>query len=431
MVAGALAPVASGHAAVGDLPGSFRGDAYGTFANKTAGQLATTLGRSAYIGPACRGNDGATRTNSVDDVNAGRAFSAEQLFTTAYSDKTATSAVVKDTARVSGLSTLNGQVRATAVYAVAQTSANTRTISSSPAGSTFENLMIAGQPVASNVAPNTRVNIPGFGYAILKQISRQGDGVNSSLISVNMININITQANSLNIPVGARIIVSHAKSGYVRGEPTTIVSGQAFATFARSSADTVKNRLGRSAAIYMGCIGTNGNVRSNNVKSLSLPGVFTGGTGTTTVYGARIGGAAVARVTSTVQNVNLLGGQITASGVKAISRTAFSATGNTTSTQGSEFTNLSVLGVAVPSASVTPNTRVELPGIGYAILYEVKTVNEPVRARTLVNMIHLFVTDGANTLGLPAGTEIIVASADSAAADADAVPGGQPMALGK
>ncbi|MBA3349240.1 MAG: hypothetical protein H0T12_01670, partial [Actinobacteria bacterium] len=37
------------------LKGSFRGNAYGTFANAAAGNIATQLGRSAYIQCRCNG----------------------------------------------------------------------------------------------------------------------------------------------------------------------------------------------------------------------------------------------------------------------------------------------------------------------------------------------------------------------------------------
>lgn len=402
--------------AAGPLYGSFRGESYGTFANATAGQLATTLGRSAYIGTGCAGTGGVTRTNSIDDIqsnDSGKSFRAEKLYTTVFTIKTETTALNRDTAKVSGLNTLNGAVRATSVFAVARTSATTTTASSTFTESRFENLVVAGRAISTSVPPNTRVDIPGFGHAILKQTIASGDGKNSSELTVNMIVINITVANSLKIPVGSQIIVAHAKSGFIRTQPPYVVNGQAYATYARSTSTLVENRLGRSAAIGMGCQGTGGNTRTNNINANSYTNVLTTGTGTTTAYGLVQSTGTRALMTANVQKVNLLGGSITADGVKAVSESRYASGRGTNSTAGSQFLNLRVLGVFTPTTAVQPNTRVELPGIGYAILYEVKQSASTSGSRTLVNMIHMYVTNGANNLGLPAGTEVIVASADS------------------
>ncbi len=51
------------------LKGSFGGEAFGTYANATAGKAATTLGRSAYIACGCLGTGGVTRSNTVNTVD--------------------------------------------------------------------------------------------------------------------------------------------------------------------------------------------------------------------------------------------------------------------------------------------------------------------------------------------------------------------------
>jgi hypothetical protein len=396
------------------LAGIFGGGAFGTFANATAGRVATTLGRSAYIITGCKGTGGVTRFNEVDGVDAGRVLSVQVIRTTAYTNKTATNAALTTTAKVSGLRALDGRITADAVQAVADVSASASKIGSTSRRSTFTNLRVLGQPVASSVPNNTRLDIPGFGYIVLKEVVQRGDGVNTGSININMIKIVITQANSLNLPVGSQIVVSHADGSYTRTTASTLVGGYAFAASAKSSVATVENRVGRAAAIYLGCLGTGGRTRSNNVNEIQdtgTPPILSSGTGKTTAYGNRTTTETTAILTASVQNLNLLGGRITADAVKGVAKSTYSSTGGAGSTEGSSFINLKVLGVAV-SVPVAPNTRVELPGLGYAILYQRAVVGGPTGGRAGVNMIHVFINTN-NSLGLPVGTEIFVATANS------------------
>lgn len=394
------------------LLGSFRGNAFGTFANAQAGDLATTLGRSAYITCGCTGTNGVTKSNTVNSVDAGQAFKADKLYSTVFTSKSTTNATVMNTSTVSGLNVLNGGITADNVVAVADTSANTSTINSDGSRSKFTNLKIFGNTISSEVAPNTKVNLPGFGTAILEQVVREGNGRSSGAVTVNMIVVNISQVNSLDIPIGSKIIVAHAKSGYNRNQSQVVVSGEAFADSAKSESALVNNKIGKGAAIYMPCEGTNGNVLTNNINALSFPGVLTSGTGSTTAFGGPVGTETVSQLTAEVQNVNLLAGLITADEVRAFSKSQVGTAGSF-STEGSQFSRLKVLGIPY-SINVSPNTRVNLPGIGYVILYERNGSASGNQAQVRVNMLHLFVTTG-NTLGLPVGTEIVVASARSGA----------------
>ena len=54
-----------------DLAGSFRGNAFATFANAEAGPVAAQLGRSAYQPCPCRGTNGEVLSNTINDLQAG------------------------------------------------------------------------------------------------------------------------------------------------------------------------------------------------------------------------------------------------------------------------------------------------------------------------------------------------------------------------
>src|SRR5207237_5895493 len=78
----------------------------------------------------------------------------------------------------------------------------------------------------------------------------------------------------------------------------------------------------------------------------------------------------------------------------------------------STFTNLVVLGVPV-SGTPPPNTKITLPGLGFVILNEQSgPVNGHTKTHISVTAIDVNVTE-ANGFGLPIGTHILIAHADS------------------
>ncbi len=418
---GVAMTVAGGSAAVAGSPlfGSFGGNAYGTFANATAGDIATKLGRSAYLPCPCKGTDNQVISNRVDTVNAGKPFKADAIETTVQAGKSSTQPTARnrETAKVTGVRALDGAISADAVLAEGTVWANPTTLKASAKGSLFLHLRILGQPIASNVAPNTRINLPGFGFVRLFEVKRSGDGVTTRGIKVTMLHIVIKRANSLHIPVGAEIKVSHTETRYSRTEPVAEVFGGAWASSATSSIAGVENRVGRAAAMYMGCHGTGGKVKSNNVNITNVPGIVHLATARTTVYGLVTATTGTARTTAKVEGLNLLAGFLRADAVKAVARSSFNAPTNTgsNSTAGSYFLNLRIGGIAVGD-SVAPNTTVPIPGVGYVILYETSSTNDSSGVSQQVNMIHL-VVNTANSLGLPVGTNLLVAAARTRAID--------------
>lgn len=401
------------------LKGSFRGNVYATFASARSGQVATTLGRSAYIVCPCDGTGGRVKSNTIHDVKAkgnGRTvYSGKRAENSIYTDKTASSALVRDSSNISSMILLSGAIKADRIRAVARTTADDSTINSGAGRSSYRGLVINGHPVRSP-APGKRIALPGVGYVALKHTTHSGDGRNSSAVTVNMLTVVVTRDNEFNLPIGARIIVGHAKSGFTRLQPRSIVGGQAYASSGQLSTPRLTNKLGRSAAIYLGCQGTHGKVRSNNVTALSIPGAVSPSTGKTTARSYRAkSGATVARTTASVQDLDLgtAGTGITASAVTAVAKSSHGAGISSTSTRGSGFVGLTIAGQAMPD-SPSPNTRVEIPGVGYAIIFQKNAVAGAARSHVAVTMLHLVVQDPDNPAGLPVGT-INVAHATSSA----------------
>ena len=402
------------------LKGSFRGHAYATFANAEAGPVATQLGRSAFQPCPCQGTGGKTLSNTVDSVEAGengKVLKANVTLSTVFTEKTATSARVRNTSKVEGLNAFDGAITADAIKAVANTSANSSSIKSSPNGSRFVNLVVAGNQIEADVAPNTRVGLPGIGYVLLKSVKKGGNGESLSTITVDMLTVVVTKENSFGLPVGSRIVVAHAFSGFSRNEPEVIVGGKAYGAEALATTDELKNRIGRAAFITMGCEGTNGKTRTNNVNILGVAGILSAGTSKTTAFGGPTPSGTVAKTTATVEDLNLLpsptGHLISADLVKAVAKDTFKNGTRISSTEGSGFVNLKI-GEQEIAANPDPNTTVRLPSIGRVVINEQKVPDPSSTERLQVNALHIFVTK-ENTLGLPVGTQIIVAHADSTA----------------
>ncbi|MDQ3709240.1 MAG: hypothetical protein M3387_08085 [Actinomycetota bacterium] len=391
--------------------GSFLGSAYASFANATAGQVATTLGRSAYIVTGCQGTGGDLHTNTVDSVNAGKALRARGTRTTVRTVRADDSAVVRTTSRVAGLRALDGLITADAVRSVAKTTATHRRISNSAIGSKFVDLQVAGTPVEAKVARNSKLSLPGLGYVVLNRVVQRKAPGRKTLIVEGM-RVVITESNDFGLPVGSRITVAQARSGFDRDQPEAVIDGAAYATSGKFSTPDLTNQAGRSAAIYLGCRELDRPVQTNSINRTGIDGVGSTGNGTTSAEGrtTKTGGIA-AITTARNEDLDLLDGLVTADAVRARAQTRREASSSSAKTDGSRFVNLRVLGVSMPDGTVAPNTTVELPGIGRVILFQTRVKRSSERVSLAVKMVRLIIEEG-NERGLPAG-QVIVSSAAS------------------
>lgn len=149
--------------------------------------------------------------------------------------------------------------------------------------------------------------------------------------------------------------------------------------------------------------------RSGTSAGVSVPLLVT--TGVTNTYVADA--PALSTANSEVHGIRLLNGLITSDVAKSVSTTSFTGIGQFTySSAGSSFANLRVLGIPI-NYMPAPNTAIALPGIGKIVLNEQITNSiYPGNAHFSVNMLHVYVTL-PNLLGIPLGTEVVVASATS------------------
>lgn len=172
-------------------------------------------------------------------------------------------------------------------------------------------------------------------------------------------------------------------------------------------------RSGRSALSTLGCTSEPGIAHTNSVASVSAPPLLSSGTVQTSVASEATPGGPATVSSATTQGVSALGGLVQATLARSVSTTIqnLPAGGFGTSAAGTEFVGLVVAGVPI-QGTPAPNTKIDLPGVGYVILNQQVSKITKTRASLTVIAIHVVVT--TTNPGAKAGTQIVVSSAQSA-----------------
>jgi hypothetical protein len=332
---------------------AFSGFAYGT---EVRNATTVTSHSSALSKLDCTAQDDSTETNSVPSVSVPDVLSTGEIDTSAASQTTSAGADSTSSVTSQDVSLLGGLVSATTVEAVSTTSqsATTQKFSTSAAGTQFAGLSVEGTAVSGTPAPNTRMTLPGVGYVILNQQSSfvYAHSANLSIMGIRVV---VTKTSSV-AKAGTQIFVSDANS--VMGGPASgLLFGLAYGT--GSNIDFYK------VAHYtytepLGCTGTDGLTRTNTGPSTKIGQALTTGTVTDTVSGTDTATAVSGTVSSTVQDINVGDGLVTATSID----TVVTANGNPpTLANDSTFEGLTVEGKPITGTPL-PNTKMSLPGVG-------------------------------------------------------------------
>lgn len=204
------------------------------------------------------------------------------------------------------------------------------------------------------------------------------------------------------------LMVSATVNSFAQGTYTQTYTPSAYGTYAFVG-NTVL--VGQTAPTSLaGVCGTSQQplTATATAAGVSLVPIVSGGAVNTSVSSSD----QQAQAQANTATINLLGGLISAQQITAVATTTIDDNGNfQVSGNGSNFNHLVVLG-RVYNGSVAPNTRINLPLLGYVVLNEQSSNIDMENATMTVNMIHLYVTVG-NLLGLPLGTQVIVSNATS------------------
>ena len=146
--------------------------------------------------------DGSLAQAQAANVSVGTFVSAHDVFAIATGDGS-DPADAGSSATLESVSILNGLITADGVVAIASSSGN----GSNADGSSLANVTVNGSSLGDNVAPNTRVDLPGVGYVVLnEQIETPGG------ITVNMIHV-VLQTSVLGVTrTSGEIVVGSASS---------------------------------------------------------------------------------------------------------------------------------------------------------------------------------------------------------------------------
>lgn len=318
-----------------------------------------------------------------------------------------TTVAVQSSSVVQGVSVLGGAITATTVQAVANSGLSNGSASSNANGSMFVGLTVAGQSYSGTPPPNTRVRIAGLGTVILNEETMSHNRSVATGITVNMIHVRITQANSFGLPIGSDVIVGHADSSIATPPVPVTVDASSYALLGTGLAGSGSAKSGPWAPARIPCTGGNA---VDDLASLTLPFASLG-TMADTASGQVSSTGSSASAQSQVQNVSLLAGLIAASAVTTDA--AVTLDGSPTRSGSVTIVDGSIAGTPI-SSSPAPNTTVNITGLGYVILNEQKGSLGRQSAKIVVNAIHLVVTT-QNSLGLPVGANIIIANATAGA----------------
>jgi len=173
----------------GPLASADQAAAQTTVGGVAFGSYVNAVGVTAQSPVATLPNTGGMAVGEADSFGVPSTLSAQWLDATttgAVDDAVSTS---QSSSELENVSVLNGLITADIVTALASSYQNATGAASGSDGSGFANLVVNGVAITSDVAPNTRITLPGVGYVVLDEERATGNGVSSSGITVNMIHV--------------------------------------------------------------------------------------------------------------------------------------------------------------------------------------------------------------------------------------------------
>jgi hypothetical protein len=194
------------------------------------------------------------------------------------------------------------------------------------------------------------------------------------------------------------------------------VTGRAYGAYASTPTGSVTQS---PLAVLPAISGTDGDMANAQSSGVDVGGVLSSTFLNSITSGALGATEAGAQSVATVGSTNILNGLITAQSITAMATSSRTAAGAESNANGSSYANLVVAGTQVTNGdgSVAPNTRIDLPGVGYVVLNEqIRTGDGATSSGLTVNMVHVYLQGPTGgLLGGELGTigEIVVGSATS------------------
>jgi len=181
---------------------SVSGEAYGT---QTTGNALVASGKTADVILPPGG------TNSVANTTS-PTVSTGPITDTSLDVSMPTLATAATTSTVNGVSILAGAVTGS-FQSVSTSSSDGATASTSSAG-TYQSYSINNGPTQMNPAPNTRVDVPGIGFAIVNEQIPTGNSNGTTTTGLTVIGFDLhVVTGTVAVPAGTKIFIASAASG--------------------------------------------------------------------------------------------------------------------------------------------------------------------------------------------------------------------------
>ena len=390
---------ASASNASGSFASTASGNAFGDFTSIVTSLAKTTSGPTAPVSLGC--NQAPTTVTNSASISSGQMANSGSAQTMVTSSRTATSASVQASSDIQNLSLLSGSITANKIH-VAVSSTATTTGATSANNSTFSGLTVAG--LSEDPAPNTRKDLPGIGYVILNEQYGPVNGSSSTSIRVNAIDVHIT----LGLLAGSEIVIGSASSGETRTVQPAVVGAYAYGLYANGLTGPGSTSIGPVSPAGIGCTG--GSVQ-NSASGFDSPNISNSGGVSSSAYGQITPSDANAASQTTLSNIDLLAGLISAEKVTVTANADWNGAG---SRSGSMTLTYGKANGTSLSRSPSPNTRIDLPELGYVIVNERYGSNNATGGTedVIAFDIHITVSD---ILGLENGSRIIIGFATASA----------------
>jgi len=309
---------------------------------------------------------------------------------------------ISEESHFGGFTLLGGLIKVGGLEVSAETNA-TAHLASSLNTSNFVHATIAGIPIKLAPDPNTKIDL-GFATATLNK-EEVNETADSSSVAVTALDIQILKTNSFNLPVGADIQIGHVEGQFSRKAPD--VKG-----IAEVEGLSAYGQLGGSAQTgpWFSLRADDQNPHeSAGVVALSLPpfGDLGGWQGNGDVEMTPL--STTASSIGSFGHLSLFNGLIRADGIKISARASIGKDGTGTSKGIGSFAGLVINGQSYAELEA-PDFRVDIPGIGHAILNHTVVTRTPTGVTVEVNALELFV-DLKNSFGLPVGFHVRLAHA--------------------
>lgn len=325
---------------------------------------------------------------------------------------TASTAGVTSSSTIQGVNVLGGLITATALKAQANSSASAGSATSDENGSDLAGLVVAGVAISQTPAENTTITLPGLGYVTLNEVKEndnvvKANGSRITSITVHMIDVHVTTANTLGAAVGTEIVVGNAYSALDIPPAPYDAAARAYSLYIDAGVSGTSLSSGRWSDAKLDCLTGYG---SDQLVSATTP-VGSLSTMDDTVRAVQSSTGTAVHAASDTASASLLSGLVSAQGVVAkadVTRNGSSFTRSAMLT----FVSLTVGGHAI-AANVGPNTRITLAGLGYAVVNRQTGSVTSSGAAQQIEAVRIVVTS-SNAYGLPAGAIVVLGHARAA-----------------